>query len=165
MWTPGDRPVDWCCHGRPSSLWCGSRRLTCCNTSPSPQSPPPPAAACRTPLLFWSSREPHGIFTKTLGLHSCSHQTAVAACCRYCSCCFYTLANKVAIVAEFPIFYVNQCTSTRACFFCFFAAFHRNFCYPHYRNFCEKQRKSRRNKIWNWTSYVYVCIYNSSIHL
>ena len=24
-----------------------------------------------------SSREPHGIFTKTLGLHSCSHQTAV----------------------------------------------------------------------------------------
>ena len=75
MWTPGDRPVDWCCHGRPSSLWCGSRRLTCCSTSPSP----PPAAACRTPLLFWSSREPHGIFTKTLGLHSCSHQTAVAA--------------------------------------------------------------------------------------
>ena len=60
-------------------------------------------AACRTPLLFWSSREPHGIFTKTLGLHSCSHQTAVAACCRYCSCCFYTLANKVASVAEFPI--------------------------------------------------------------
>ena len=24
-----------------------------------------------------SSQEPHGIFTKTLGLHSCSHQTAV----------------------------------------------------------------------------------------
>ena len=99
MWTPGDRPVDWCYHGRPSSLWCsGSRRLTCCSISP-----PPRAAACRTPLLFWSSREPHGIFTKTLGLHSCSHQTAVAACCRYCSCCFYTLANKVASVAEFPI--------------------------------------------------------------
>ena len=70
-------------------------------------------AAYRTPLLFWSSREPHGIFTKTLGLHSCSHQTAVAACCRYCSCCFYTLANKVAIVVEFPIFYVNQYTSTK----------------------------------------------------
>ena len=34
--------------------------------------------------------------TKLLLLLAC-------CCCRYCSCCFYTLANKVAIVAEFPI--------------------------------------------------------------
>ena len=33
------------------------------------------------------------------------------------------------------------------CFICFCDVFHRNFCNPHYRHFCEKQRISRWNKL------------------
>ena len=36
-----------------------------------------------------------------------------------------------------------QYGNIKACFICFCAAFHRNFCSEGYRNLCEKQRKSR----------------------
>ena len=46
------------------------------------------------------------------------------------------------------IFSTGAMGSALACFICFCAAFRRNFCSePHHRNFCEKQRKSRWNKL------------------
>ena len=47
-----------------------------------------------------------------------------------------------------------------ACFICFCAAFHRHFCSEGYRNFCseahcEKQRKSRWNKLICTVNFVH----------
>ena len=65
----GDVDARWSAGGLKSSLWCDSVSVL-------------PAEWLLLLLLLFGgalAREPHGIFTKTtLGLHSCSHQTAAS---------------------------------------------------------------------------------------